>query len=42
MLSLPNREKGTEKVVTLGVTLRMTMRSAGLVGIKLADMMFLV
>jgi hypothetical protein len=34
---LPNRAKGTEKVTMLGVMLRMTMRSAGLAGIKLED-----
>ena len=42
ILILPNREKGTEKVATLGVTLRMTMRSAGLEGMSPADMLAVV
>lgn len=32
---LPNLEKGTEKVTTLGVTSRMTMRSDGFAGTSL-------
>lgn len=36
---VPKRLKGTEKVTTLGVTSRMTMTSAGLVGISLDDML---
>lgn len=39
ILIFPNREKGTEKVTTLGVTLRMTMSSAGLDGMSSADML---
>lgn len=37
----PNREKGTENVAMLGVTLRMTMTSAGFHGISLDDMLSL-
>ena len=40
ILTLPKRENGTEKVAMLGVTLRMTMRSAGLEGISEADMLY--
>lgn len=36
---VPKRLKGTEKVTTLGVRSRMTMTSAGLVGISLEDML---
>jgi hypothetical protein len=36
---LPNRRKGTEKVVTLGERSRMTITSSGFLGMSLSDMM---
>lgn len=38
----PKRLNGTEKVTTFGVTSRMTMTSAGLVGINLSDILLLL
>lgn len=38
----PNRLNGTENVTTFGVTSRITMTSAGLVGISLSDMLLVV
>lgn len=38
-LTVPNREKGTERVTMLGVTLRMTMTSAGFHGMSLEVML---
>lgn len=37
ILTFPNREKGTEKVAMLGVTLRMTMTWSGSEGMSLDD-----
>ena len=39
ILMEPKRAKGTEKVAMLGVTLRITMTSAGFQGMSLDDMM---
>ena len=36
---LPKRENGTDKIVMLGVMSRTTMRSAGLAGTNLSDIM---
>lgn len=38
MANMPNRAKGTDKVTTFGVMLRMTMTSDGFAGTSLDDM----